>query len=170
MLKSIAEDIRFGLRMLRKNPGFTAVVVFTLALAIGANATIFTLINGSLLAELPFDKPEQIVTLWSNNLPKKQERLPLSFPDYTDYQAQAKSFQGLSTFTFYRMTISDPGRTAEQVQGSRISWNAFSVLGAKPILGRDFVLEDDIPGAPSVVIISHALWQSRQHPWSDNTG
>jgi predicted permease len=161
MLKSIIEDIRFGLRMLAKNPGFTAVVVVTLALAIGANTTVFTLVKGSLLGELPFEKADQIVTLWSNNLAKNQERLGLSFPDFEDFQSQAKSFQGLSFFTFYPMTISDPGRPAEQQQGARISWNAFSLLGAKPILGRDFQQEDDIPGAPSVAIIGHALWQSR---------
>ena len=155
------QDIRFGLRMLRKNPGFTAVVVVTLALAIGANTTMFTLVKGSLLGELPFEKADQIVTLWSTNLAKKQDRLGLSFPDFVDFQTQAKSFQGLSFFTFYPMTISDPGRAAEQQPGSRISWNAFSLIGAKPILGRDFLPEDDIPGAPSVAIISHNLWQSR---------
>ncbi|MBI4478973.1 MAG: ABC transporter permease [Acidobacteria bacterium] len=160
-MKTLWQDVRFGLRMLRKNLGFSAVVVVTLALAIGANTTVFTLVKGTLLGELPFEKAEQIVTVWSNNLSKKQERLGMSFPDFVDFQTQAKSFQGLSFFPFYRMTISDPGRPAEQQEGARVSWNAFSLIGVKPILGRDFLPADDIPGAPSVAIISHALWQSR---------
>ena len=155
------QDLRFAVRLLFKSPGFTLVAVLTLALGIGANTTVFTLVNAVLFGALPIENSDRIVVIWSNNLSKGEERHGMSFPDFEDFQEQAKSFTGLSKFAFYPMTISDPGRSAEQQPGSRISWNAFSLLGVRPILGRDFLPEDDEVGAASVAILGHSLWQNR---------
>ncbi len=160
-MNSFFHDLKFAARLLLKNRGFAIVVVLTLALGIGANTTVFTIVNAVLLANLPVERPEQIVAVWNNNLAKKQERVGMSFPDFADFQSQAKSFKGLSLFTFYQMTISDPDRAPEQQPGARMSWNAFSLLGVRPILGRDFLPKDDVPGAPSVAIIGYTLWQNR---------
>jgi len=161
-MATILQDVRYGFRMLAKNPGLSAVIVLTLALAIGANTTVFTIVNAVLLGNVPVEQPEQLITLWSQQLKGgPDEQRGLSFPDFEDFQKQAKAFQGLSYFTFYNMTVSDPGRPAEQFEGARVSWNAFSLLGVKPILGRDFAPEDDIPGAATVAILGYDFWQSR---------
>src|SRR6266481_6432554 len=121
-MNSLFQDLKFAVRLLLKHRGFAIVVVLTLSLGIGANTTVFTIVKAVLLANLPVDHPEQIVAVWNNNLAKKQERVGMSFPDFVDFQAQAKSFKGISFFTFYQMTVSDPGRAPEQQPGARMSW------------------------------------------------
>ena len=96
---SFLQDIRFGIRMLVKDPGLTAIVLITLALGIGVNTTVFTLVNAVLFKGLPFERPGQIMHLSSNNLLKGRNRLPVSYPDLTDWKANSRKFQGLAAFT-----------------------------------------------------------------------
>ena len=161
MLRSAMQDVRFGLRMLRKNYGFTAVVVLTLALGIGANSTVFTVVNAWLFKGLPFEEPDRIVALTSNNLAENQERLGASYPDFLDWQAQSQSFEGLAAAQFSPQNITDPGLPMEYVTGVRVSANTFSLLGQKPLLGRDFLPHEDQVAGVGVVILGHSLWQNR---------
>ncbi len=162
MLRSAMQDVRFGLRMLRKNYGFTAVVVLTLALGIGANATVFTVVNAWLFKGLPFEKPDRIVAITSNNRAENQERLGASYLNFLDWQAQSQSFEDLAAAAGTMRNISDPGLPMEFVISARVSANTFSLLGQKPLLGRDFLPHEDqgTAGVP-VVILGHSLWQNR---------
>ena len=129
MLRSAMQDVRFGLRMLRKNYGFTAVVVLTLALGIGANATVFTVVNTVLFKGLPFEEPDRIVAITSNNRAENQERLGASYLNFLDWQAQSQSFEDLAAVTGTMRNISDPGLPMEFVISARVSANTFSLLG-----------------------------------------
>jgi predicted permease len=160
MLKSV-DDIRFGLRLLLKNPGFTAVVVLTLALGIGANATVFTLVNSVLFKGLPFDEPDRIVSITSNNLPKDQPQIGASYLDFLDWKAQGRSFQGLAVAQMNSTNISDPGLPTEQYWSGRVSANTFSLMGVKPLLGRDFLPNEDQGAGVQVAILGYDLWQKR---------
>jgi predicted permease len=156
------QDVRFGLRVLRKNYGFTAVVVLTLALGIGANATVFTVVNTVLFKGLPFEEPDRIVAITSNNRAENQERLGASYLNFLDWQAQSQSFEDLAAAAGTMRNISDPGLPMEFVISARVSANTFSLLGQKPLLGRDFLPHEDqgTAGVP-VVILGHSLWQNR---------
>jgi predicted permease len=161
MLNSILADIRFGLRLLIKHPGFTTVVVLTLALAIGANATVFTLVNSVLFKGLPFDEPERIVSITSQNLPRDQQQLGVSYLDFMDIKAQCKSFEGLGVVQMNTGSISDDGLPTEQHWTGRVSVNTFSLMGVNPLLGRDFLAHEEQGGGADVAILSYDLWQRR---------
>jgi predicted permease len=148
------KDIQFGLRMMRKSPGFTFVAILTLALGIGVNSTVFTLVNAALLGNLPFAKPEQIVGI-------RYEQGLVSYPDFAEFRSEAHSFSGIAAFSNLAADLSDQQSAAERVSGASISVNMFSMLGQKPLLGRDFIPEDEEPGAPPVTLLSYGLWQSR---------
>src|SRR5437016_5197470 len=104
---NLIQDARFGLRMLSKSPAFTSVIILVLALGIGANTTVFTLVNAVLFKGLPFAHPEEIMALGCSNLTKARERLGVSYPDYRDWRAQSKSFQDLAAFEGASVNISD---------------------------------------------------------------
>lgn len=148
------QDIRFGLRMMTKNPGFTLVAIFTLALGIGVNSTVFTLVNAVLINGLPFPDSWEIVNIGSN-------RGLVSYLDYLDFRQQSRSFKGISGFAGLSADLSDRENAAERVSGASITANMFSMLGQKPLLGRDFNPEDEKPGAAPAALVSHYLWQSR---------
>lgn len=147
--------------MLWKNPGFTLVVVAALALGIGTNTAVFTLVNGVLFKGLPFEDGHRIMFLAGNNLPKGQERTGVSYPDFRDWRAQSKTLEALAAFDGLTANLSDKGNPPERYAGTRMTANAFSVIGQKPVLGRDFSAEDEKPGAPAVMIIGHGLWKDR---------
>ncbi|HYR88838.1 MAG TPA: ABC transporter permease [Terriglobia bacterium] len=148
------QDIRFGIRMMGKNPGFTLVAVLTLALGIGANSTVFTLVNAVLIKGLPFHDSQEIMSI-------RAARSPVSYLDYLDYRQQSRSFKGIAALSNLSADLSDQENAAERVNGASISANMFSMLGQKPLLGRDFTREDDKPGAAPVALLSNFLWQSR---------
>jgi putative ABC transport system permease protein len=153
-------DLRFAFRQLRRNPGFTAVAVLTLALGIGVNTMIFSVVNAVVLRPLPFPDPERLVFLFENNLPKGVRRMSLSYPDYLDWRAQNTVFTdlGLQGETTCTLTgRADPVR----VQGAVVTASLFSVLGVRPIVGRHFRSEEGQPGAAPVALISYGLWQQR---------
>src|SRR5712692_1365408 len=158
---SFFEDLRFGARMLTKDPKFTAVVVLALALGIGANTTVFTLVNAVLFKGLPFERSEQIMHLSNNNLSKGNNRIPVSYPDFADWRAQTKKFQGLAAFSNQPMTISDRGAAPERYSGTRLSPNSFSVIGQKPLLGRDFSANEEQRTAAPVAILGYSIWKNR---------
>ena len=156
-------DVRFGLRVLLKNRAFTAVVVVTMALGIGVNTTIFTIVNAVLFKGMPFPNPGEIAFVSSN-------RGAISYPDFTDFREQSRSFKGLGAFTNLAADLSDGDAAAERVSGARITANTFSLLGATPLVGRDFTAEDEQRGAAPVALLSYGLWQARYSGAADILG
>jgi predicted permease len=149
------QDLRFGLRMLRKNPGFTAVAVFTLALGIGANTAIFSVVNGVLLKPLPYPEPERLVRVFQSItvLPKA----PMSPADFRDYREQNTSFESIAGYFRQDLELAQEER-AERLMGMRASSGYFRTLGLQPALGREFTREEEVPDDSAVVILSHGLW------------
>jgi putative ABC transport system permease protein len=159
---TLLHDIRFALRTLVKSPGFTAVAVTALALGIGANATVFTLTNAILFKGFPFDHSDRILYLNTKDSSRAANQFSgISFPDFRDWREQTKSFEGLAAWTGERISISDKNGLPETFQASRISANAFRLIGQKPAIGRDFDPADDAPGAALVAILNDGLWQRR---------
>jgi putative ABC transport system permease protein len=154
-------DIRYGLRTLGKNPGFTSVAVAALALGIGANATVFSLANPILFKNLPFPESDRVPYLTTLNVKNPRGNDRMSRPDYEDLRVQVKSFTGLAAHSRDNVNLSDDAHTPDSYVLARQTANAFSVLGLRPILGRDFTLEDERPGAARVAILSYALWEKR---------
>jgi putative ABC transport system permease protein len=161
MFHSVVQDVVFGFRMLRKSPVFTFVAVLTLALGIGANATVFTIVNAVLFKGLPYENPDRIVTVTTYNLPKNQRQLLASYPDFTDWRAQSKSFKGLAAVQMSSASVSDPDIPAGQYYSGRISSNTFSLIGQRPLLGRDFLPEEDQGSGVQVTILGYDIWKNR---------
>ena len=164
---NLVQDVRYGVRMLIKSPGFSAVVVAILALGIGANTTVFTLVNAVLFRSLPFKNGQRIMFLTSNDIKRGRDRVRVSWPDFRDWRAQAKSFSGIAAWAPLGISLSDRTTTPERYQGTRITANAFSLVGQAPLLGRDFTSEDEKPGAPAVALIGYGIWKTR---YGGNTG
>ncbi|HYL46444.1 MAG TPA: ABC transporter permease [Candidatus Limnocylindrales bacterium] len=162
-LESLGQDARYGLRTFRKPPGFAAVAILTLALGIGANAAIFSVVNAVLLRPLPFEKPGQLMALWHT---PPQESFPgvpkfaVSPANFLDWRAQSRLFEGMSAFGYGRYTITGTGRpeTIRMVAATR---GFFSILRAQPLLGRTFADEEDNPGREHVVVLGYGMWRSR---------
>jgi predicted permease len=150
----LLHDLRFGLRVLLKSRGFTAVVVLTLALGIGVNTAIFTIVNTVVFKGMPFDNPGEIAFVSSN-------RGGISYADFIDFREQSRSFKGLGAFSNLAADLSDADAAAERVSGARVSANTFSLLGTRPLIGRDFTEADEQRGADPVALLSHGLWQAR---------
>lgn len=151
-------DLGFALRQLRKSPGFTLVAIFTLALAIGANTSIFSVVNAVLLRPLPYPHPDRlmIVTESSSNQPE----ISVSFMDYLDWKRDSKTFEHLAISRRESYNLSGlEGREPEQISGALVTANFFNVIGLPPQLGRVFNEEEDRVGGPQLVVISDALWQ-----------
>jgi putative ABC transport system permease protein len=158
---NLLHDVRFGLRMLAKDPAFTAVVVGTLALGIGANATVFTLVNAVLFKGLPFERADRILHVAGKDPARKRDRMQFSYPDFADFRTQTRKFQGLAAFTTQGMTVSDRGGVPESYVGALVTANTFSVVGQKPLLGRDFAPGDDRRNAAPVTILGYSVWKNR---------
>jgi len=154
-LVCLLQDLRYGLRMLRKSPGFTVVTALTLALGIGANTAMFSVIDSVLLRPLPYKDPERIMIVWEK--PPKDQRNSASAANFLDWRDQNRSFEHLAALTFASFNISGKD-LPDRVDGLRVSWDFFEMLGARPLLGRSFIAEDDRPGAPGVAVLTHALW------------
>src|SRR5271170_2614293 len=158
-LESFYADVRYGLRILRKNPGFATIAILTLALGIGANTAIFSVVQGVLLAPLPYSEPERLVMVWQYNLALKHP-ISVSYPDFLDWQRGARSFQQMAAYDSQDRNLTAPG-TPEHVNGEEISSGFLGMLGIKPILGREFSPDDDKHGGAPVVLISNRLWKNR---------
>jgi putative ABC transport system permease protein len=153
------QDVRFAVRLLIKDKWFTAVAAIALALGIGVNNAVFTLINAVLIRGLPFDDPARIISIGMTDARARQ--LGVSRLDFLDWHAQSRSFSELSLVLGSPMNVSDEGRPAEQFQGTYESANLFRLIGQRPLLGRDFAPSDDNPAAESVAIIANGLWKNR---------
>jgi predicted permease len=161
-MDSLWQDVKYGLRMLAKAPGFAAVAVLTLALGIGANTAIFSLLNAVLIRSLPYDDPGRLVYLWtpSRNFPQVPiEAMGPSNADFFDIQREARSFSAITLFNQDSYNLAAEGAT-QRVEGATILPNFFSTLGVSPQFGRGVEAEDVEPGHERVVVISHALWQT----------
>ncbi|HEV2382186.1 MAG TPA: ABC transporter permease [Terriglobia bacterium] len=159
VVETLIHDIRYALRQLRRNPGFTAVAVLTLALGIGANTAIFSVVDGVLLAPLPYSQPERLVMVWEWNLHLKQVKEP-SYPNFLDWQRDARSFQEMAGWKWHFYDLTSPG-TPEHVASMEVSSGFFRMLGAKLALGREFSPEEDRRGGAPVAIINDRLWKDR---------
>jgi putative ABC transport system permease protein len=157
-IEQFLQDAKFGLRMLRKSPGFTVVAVLTLALGIGANTVIFSVINGLLLQPLPFRHPERLVAL--NETESAPGTFPLTGADYLDWQAQNGSLESTSLYSFGGSVSASSGGSVEPAAQAETQANFFNVLGISPLLGRSFDAGSDTTGKNREVILSYAFWQS----------
>src|SRR5690242_4690983 len=159
LLENSWQDLRFAIRMLRKSPGFTTVAVLTLALGIGANTAIFSVVQGVVLAPLPYREPDRLVMVWLNNVNLKSIT-SLSYADFLDWQRDARSFEKIGAYAWRDFDLSSPG-TPEHLQGREMSAEFLATLGVEPALGRGFSAEEDRNGGAPVVIISNGLWRER---------
>lgn len=150
-------DLRYALRSLSKQPGFTAVAVLTLALGIGANTAVFSVVYGVLLRALPYPESERLVRLYEGG---EGERGTVSPPDFVDWRGQATSFEAMVAFHGDRVTLTGAGE-AEELPAASVTFGFFTVLGVSPAFGRDFAREEEVPGPDHVAVVSHGLWQRR---------
>ena len=157
-LDSLAQDIRFALRMLRKSRAFTAVAILTLALGIGANTAIFGIVQGVLLAPLPYRDPGRLIVVWESN--PRFPRVAVSYPNFRDRQRATKSFEQVAAFAQQGYDLTGPG-IPEHFDGEEVSANALSTLGVQLALGHGFLPSDDTQGGARVVIISDRIWRER---------
>ena len=152
-------DLKYALRMLFKTPAFTLIAAITLALGIGANSAIFSVIDTVLLRPLAFPESEQLVMVWGNNLKSEPDgRYTSSFPNFHDYRAQSRSFTAMAAYSGAGAVLTSAGE-AKELRGVSVDGDFFDVLGVKPMLGRGFTAEEAKVGAPNVVVISHPIWQ-----------
>ena len=157
-METLLKDIRYGVRTLLKTPGFTAVAVIALALGIGANTAIFSVVNAVLLRPLPFQQSEQLVMVWEKRAQLGRERNPVSPPDFNDWRAQNQVFEDMAAFSGQGFNLG-AGTEPERIQGAGVSPSLFSILRAQPRMGRVFEADEDKPGNNTVVIIGSGLWQ-----------
>src|SRR3984957_3525301 len=157
-METLFQDVRYGFRMLMKSRGFTAVALVTLALGIGANTALFSIINGVLLSPLPFSQPDELVTLHENK--PNFEGGSVSYANFRDWQKDNRTFSSVALARGYAFSLSDIG-DAEQVTGEFVSSDFFRVLGVKPMIGRTFTQDEEPVGAGPVALISEGLWQRK---------
>jgi predicted permease len=156
----LLEDIRFGLRKIAKDPGFTLTAVVALSLGIGANATVFAITNGVLFKNMPF-VDDRILYLTTRNIDRGDRNNGVSWPDFRDWRAQVKSFEALGAYTFDPQNVTDKSGMPGRNNVAQITANTFSMIGQKPVIGRDFTADDDAPGANAVAIIGYRMWEDR---------
>lgn len=158
MKDEFLQDLRYAFRMLRRDPGFAVITVLVLAIGIGANTALFTVVNAVLLRQLPFREPDNLIRIWSSR--PDMAKGPFSLPDFLDYREQNRSFERLSAFGNWNVNLTGQG-DAERLAGLRVSADFFSLLGVDAAFGRTLLAEDDRPGAPRVVVMTYGLWQRR---------
>ncbi|HEX5581012.1 MAG TPA: ABC transporter permease [Gemmatimonadaceae bacterium] len=157
-METLLQDIRYALRTLRRNIGFTAAAVLTLALGLGANAAIFGIVNGVLLRPLPYGDPDRLVMVWGKY--PEFGRTSTSLPDFLDWREGARSFESMAASHGATYNLTGTGEP-EQLRASRVTANFFGTLGVQPALGRGFTADEDRGGDDFVAVLSHGLWQRR---------
>jgi len=160
-MQKLWQDLRYGVRMLYKNRGFTSVALLALALGIGANTAIFSVVNSVLLRPLPFRDPQRLIMIWENYQqrggPEREWAAPADFRDFRD---QAQSFEHVAALVGWGPTLTGQDEP-EDLQGAAVSHDTFAMLGVEPALGRAFTADEDRAGAERVAVLSHNLWQRR---------
>ncbi|HYR90626.1 MAG TPA: ABC transporter permease [Terriglobia bacterium] len=163
-MTALRHDILYGIRLLLNKPGFTLIAALSLGLGIGANTTIFSLINTTLLRPLAFPNPDRLVAIWTVPAQNRNQRNVVNLPSYTAWRQQNRSFDSIGGFfgASVNAGAGEQGTTAEKLNGQYFSDSMFETLGAKPAVGRLYTAEESKIGAPTaVIVISHALWQRR---------
>jgi len=169
-VENLQRDLLFSLRMIRKQPAFSIIVIAILALGVGANTAIFSLVNGILLRPLPFAHPENLVRLFERDVLGNNDSYDAVAPaNYSDWRRQTATLDGIAGISYARLNLSGATESgaAERIDVCACSGNFFETLGVKPAAGRGFRPEEDQPGAPPVVVISHGLWKRRFHESTD---
>jgi len=156
--EQLRQDIRFGLRRLRKSPGFSAIAILTLALGIGASTSIFSVVNAVLLGPLPYKDPSRLAMIWGTNTRRGVDKTPVSPGDFFEWKQKNTVFQDIASSYDNQVTLSGIGNP-QLLAGYNFSANYFDILGVAPELGRTFSTEEDRPGAPKVVVLSDKLWR-----------
>ena len=151
------QDLRYGVRMLIRNPGFTLIAALTLALGIGANTAIFSVVNGVLLKPLPYPEPERLMRVFQSIMIMSSPKAPMSPADFRDFREQNTTFETIAGYFRQDLELAQ-GERAERLLGLRASSGHFRTLGFQPMLGREFTREEEIPDESAVVILSHDLW------------
>src|SRR5262249_52356210 len=159
-IEDIWQDLHYGVRILRKNPGFTAVATLTLALGIGANTAIFSVVDAVLFRPLPFEASDRLLMVAMANPQLGESRLPFSVADFLDWQEQNQVFDDLAAFTDNWLSLTGNAEP-ERVRGAYVTAGFFTTLRAQALMGRTFAAGDDAPGRDSLVVLSHQLWQRR---------
>ena len=162
-MRALWQDMRYGLRMLAKSPGFSALVILTLALGIGANTAIFSVVNAVLLRPLPFEEPDRLVQIWHTPPQASFPGIPtfsVSPANFLDWRARSQAFEGMSAYGFGQYTLTGTGHP-EAVRMVAVTSGFFSILRAQPLLGRAFLAEEDSPGREHEVVLSYNLWRGR---------
>ncbi len=158
-MSTLRQDVRFGLRTLAKRPAFTAVAILALALGIGANTAIFSVVNAVLLRPLPYGSPDRLAMVWLDNRRLGLHEDLMSYPIFEDWKKNSV-FEEMAPFSYSRVTLTG-GEEPERVEGVEAPAAFFSVMGARPLLGRVFLREEEQPGRDSVAVLSHGLWMRR---------
>ena len=159
-MELLLQDVRYAVRLLLKRPLFATVAVVTLALGIGANTAIFSVVDAVLLTPLAYQEPDRLMMIWAINSSSNADQQPASVPDFDDLKEQSQSFDEIAASRNQAFNLAD-GDEPERVGGARVSVNMFSTLAVKPMVGRDFLESEGLAGAQPVVILSHSLWQQR---------
>ncbi len=159
-MDALLQDLRYALRALRRAPGFSAVAVLTLALGLGANTAVFSVVDAVLLRRLPYPVPERIVMLSERAASNPAEEGSTSFLNYLDWRAQAASFEAIGIYQDWHPSLTGSG-TPERIAAAIVTSGVLEVLRARPLLGRAMVAADNEPGGPNVVLVSHGFWQRR---------
>ena len=158
MIGDLLQDLRYGARSLRRNPGFTSIAVITLALGIGANTAIFSVVNGVLLRPLPYPEPDRLMMVHGISLQDAQGKSPLCQADFLDWKSQNQVFESLSGFSSNRFNYTG-GESPEQIEGAWVTSDFFATIGVQPALGRAFLPDEDLPKSPWTVVISDGFWR-----------
>ncbi|HET9528779.1 MAG TPA: ABC transporter permease [Blastocatellia bacterium] len=159
-MNTLLQDVRYALRMLVRNPGFTAAAVIALALGIGANTAIFSVVNSMLLRPLPFKDSENLLQVWETQESKGRYKIPASYPNFKDWKEQSQVFEDVIAYTEWSFNLTGAGEP-ERIKGAIVSPAFFSTLGLTPILGRDFLPEEDQAGKNLVAVLGETLWHRR---------
>ena len=159
-MERVLQNIRYGLRMLRKQPGFTAVAVLALALGVGANTAIFSVVNGVLLRPLPYTDPDNLVMVWESNIPRSRLTNVASPANYLDWKRQTQTLDPLAALVQIQLNLTSEGDPVE-LDAQYVTTNFFDTLGVQPARGRGFTEEEGQTGKDQVAVLSHNLWQQR---------
>jgi len=157
-MRTLLQDIRYAVRLLRRSPGFAITAILILALSIGANAAIFSAVKGMLITPLPYPEPDRLVRLFEEA--PTTSHFPMSPADFRDYRGELRTFDGIAAYLRGDLQLGDADQP-EQLRGMQVSAGYFRILGARPTLGREFELSDEIEGNDNVVMLSHTLWMRR---------
>ena len=161
MMNSILIDLKYAVRGLLKQPGFTLVAVTTLALGIGANTAIFSIVNDVMLRPLPYDRPEELVRIWSHNPPEGRERYFTSPLSFYNWREDIEALDDIAAAWPREVTLTDDDNSAVRLKTMSATTNWFEVLKARPVLGRTFMPEEGVWGEPHAVVLSYGVWQDR---------